>query len=75
MCQVREPFGKRPPLAAVLEYVQDPVEGSAVGYFDGIAVFRERVCYELVLFLCYFHMIMVSHQCNLREQALVSVIQ
>ena len=54
----------------MFEYVQDAVEGSAVGYFDGTAVFRELVCYELVLFLCYFHMIIVSHQCNLGEHAL-----
>lgn len=28
------------------------------------AWFRERVCYESVLFLYYFHMVMIPHQCD-----------
>ena len=62
---VPEFFGKAPPFAALFQHVEDGVEGVEVGDFDAAPLFRERVCYTLVLFLCYSHMVMISHGCNL----------
>ncbi len=62
---VPEPFRHRTPFAALLQYVQHPVQSIDVGYLDVSSLFRERVCYQMVLFMCYFHMVMISHQCHL----------
>lgn len=53
------PGGQRPPFAALLEYVEDAVEGTEVGNFDVASMFRERVCYLFILFLCQFHMLIL----------------